>query len=390
MRLALETAGVVVALTFVAAPFFIRGAQTAFAAVDRSWLEASRTLGASEARTFVRVAIPAAAPGMLAGLALAWGRAVGEFGATLIFAGSFRGRTQTAPLAIYERLGTDFDAALALVGGARHRVRHAAAVGEAARRPGGGGACCALRPARRLGDFDLDAVLEAPAGSCLALAGPSGAGKSTLLRIAAGLLRPAHGSVTCGEEVWLDTASEPELAPELRRCGYVFQDYALFGHMAVWQNVAYGLRGMPRAERRRRAEELLDRFGIGGARRRAAAHAVGRRAPARRAGPRARPGAARAAARRAAVGARRAHPRERLARAGRRPARQRRPGAARHARLHRGGRARRPRRGHRRRADRAGGHGGRARRLAGVGVRRGLHRRGRADGRRREARARAT
>src|SRR3954453_2141786 len=114
IRLALETAGVVVALTFVAAPFFIRGAQVAFASVDRTWLEASRTLGASEARTFVRVAIPAAAPGMLAGLALAWGRAVGEFGATLIFAGSFRGRTQTAPLAIYERLGTDFDAALAL------------------------------------------------------------------------------------------------------------------------------------------------------------------------------------------------------------------------------------------------------------------------------------
>ena len=114
VRLALETAGVVVALTFVAAPFFIRGAQVAFASVDRTWLEASRTLGASEARTFLRVAIPAAAPGMLAGLALAWGRAVGEFGATLIFAGSYRGRTQTAPLAIYERLGTDFTAALAL------------------------------------------------------------------------------------------------------------------------------------------------------------------------------------------------------------------------------------------------------------------------------------
>jgi len=114
IRLALETAGVVVALTFVAAPFFIRGAQVAFASVERTWLEASRTLGASEARTFVRVAVPAAAPGMLAGLALAWGRAVGEFGATLIFAGSYRGRTQTAPLAIYERLGTDFTAALAL------------------------------------------------------------------------------------------------------------------------------------------------------------------------------------------------------------------------------------------------------------------------------------
>jgi molybdate transport system permease protein len=114
VRLALETAGVVVALTFVAAPFYVRGAQAAFAAVDRTWLDASRTLGAGEARTFLRVAIPAAAPGILAGLALAWGRALGEFGATLLFAGSFRGRTQTAPLAIYERLGTDFTSALAL------------------------------------------------------------------------------------------------------------------------------------------------------------------------------------------------------------------------------------------------------------------------------------
>ena len=110
--------------------------------------------------------------------------------------------------------------------------------------------------------FRLDAILEAPAGSCLALAGPSGAGKSTLLRVAAGLLRPDHGSVTCGDEVWLDTATKQELAPERRRCGYVFQDYALFGHMAVWQNVAYGLRDGTRAERRRRAEDLLDRFGI--------------------------------------------------------------------------------------------------------------------------------
>ena len=67
--------------------------------------------------------------------------------------------------------------------------------------------------APRPAGFTLDAVLEAPAGSCLALAGPSGAGKSTLLRIAAGLLRPAHGSVTCGDEVWLDTASEPRARP---------------------------------------------------------------------------------------------------------------------------------------------------------------------------------
>jgi molybdate transport system permease protein len=112
--LSLNTASVVVALTFVAAPFYLRQGQAAFGALDRSWLEASRTLGAGEGRTFARVAIPAATPGLAAGLALAWGRALGEFGATLMFAGSFRGITQTAPLAIYGEFATDFDGALAL------------------------------------------------------------------------------------------------------------------------------------------------------------------------------------------------------------------------------------------------------------------------------------
>ena len=110
----LSTAAVVVALTFVAAPFYLRQAQSAFAALDQSWLDASRTLGAGEARTLARVAIPAALPGLSAGLALAWGRALGEFGATLMFAGSFRGVTQTVPLAIYERFSTDFTGALGL------------------------------------------------------------------------------------------------------------------------------------------------------------------------------------------------------------------------------------------------------------------------------------
>ena len=114
IALVLQTAGVVVALIFVAAPFHLRAAQSAFEAVDPRWREASRTLGAGEARTFARVVVPAALPGLGAGLALAWGRALGEFGATLMFAGSFRGITQTAPLAIYADFATNFDGAIAL------------------------------------------------------------------------------------------------------------------------------------------------------------------------------------------------------------------------------------------------------------------------------------
>jgi molybdate transport system ATP-binding protein len=116
--------------------------------------------------------------------------------------------------------------------------------------------------ATRLGAFSLDVALEVPAGSCLALAGPSGAGKTTVLRVVAGLVRPERGRVACGEELWLDTSGSVDVAPEQRACGYVFQEYALFPHLRVWQNVAYPLRGLGRAERRARAHELLERFGI--------------------------------------------------------------------------------------------------------------------------------
>ena len=114
VELVFQTAGVVVALVFVASPFYIRQALAAFGALDPALIEASRTLGASEARTFARVGVPNAMPGLVAGGALAWGRALGEFGATLVFAGSLSGVTQTAPLAIYERFTDDFTGALAL------------------------------------------------------------------------------------------------------------------------------------------------------------------------------------------------------------------------------------------------------------------------------------
>src|SRR5829696_3109254 len=164
-----------------------------------------------------------------------------------------------------------------------------------------------------VGALDLEVALAVGPGRCLALAGPSGAGKTTVLRIVAGLVRPFAGTVACGEEVWLDTERGVDVPPEGRAVGYVFQEYALFGHLRAWQNVAYPLRGMPRAARRRRA------------------------------------------------GARGGH------------ARGRGPVAARDPRLRRGGPARRPRRGHRRGEGRPGGDAGRARRRAGHRVRRRLH-----------------
>ena len=105
---------VVLAVAFVESPFYLRGAIAAFEAVDDSLLDAARTLGASPARVFARVALPLAAGGLGAASALALARGLGEFGATLIFAGSLQGVTQTLPLAIYAQFEQDFDTALAI------------------------------------------------------------------------------------------------------------------------------------------------------------------------------------------------------------------------------------------------------------------------------------
>ncbi len=122
----------------------------------------------------------------------------------------------------------------------------------------------AVRATTRLGSLALDVDLAVAAGRCLALAGPSGAGKSTILRIVAGLVRPDEGRIACGPSTWLDTARGVDVAPEERACGYVFQDFALFPHMSAWENVAFGLRGGRRRDRRTRAVAVLDRFGLAG------------------------------------------------------------------------------------------------------------------------------
>ena len=107
---------VVLAVAFVASPLYVRQAIAAFEAVDPTLVDASRTLGASPARTFWRIALPLASGGLAAGAALAFARGLGEFGATIMFAGSFQGVTQTLPLAIYAQFESNFDVALAIGG----------------------------------------------------------------------------------------------------------------------------------------------------------------------------------------------------------------------------------------------------------------------------------
>ena len=108
------TAAVVVAQTVVSAPFYVQAAAAAFRRVDEDLLIVARTLGQSPTGTFFRVAVPMALPGLVVGAALSWARALGEFGATLFFAGNFIGSTQTMPLAIYTALESDTRVAVAL------------------------------------------------------------------------------------------------------------------------------------------------------------------------------------------------------------------------------------------------------------------------------------
>jgi molybdate transport system permease protein len=105
---------VVMAVMFVAGPFYVRTAIAAFGEVDPTLTDAARTLGAGPARTFARIALPLAFSGLGAGAALSFARGIGEFGATIMFAGSLQGVTQTLSLAVYEQFDVDFDTALAI------------------------------------------------------------------------------------------------------------------------------------------------------------------------------------------------------------------------------------------------------------------------------------
>lgn len=143
-----------------------------------------------------------------------------------------------------------------------------------------------------LRDVTVRGALDVSTPQPLALVGRSGAGKTSILRVIAGVLRPASGTVRCGEQVWLDTARGIDVPADARRCALLHQDDTLFPHLTAWRNVAFGLRDVPRGARREQATELLERFGVahladvrpralsGGERRRVAlARALGARPP---------------------------------------------------------------------------------------------------------------
>jgi molybdate transport system permease protein len=105
---------VVIAQVFVSIPFLVLAVESSFRQLDTGLEDAARTLGASPVRVFLTIALPGARPAVIAGVALAWARSLGEFGASITFAGSFPGRTQTLPMSVYELVSTDYPAALSV------------------------------------------------------------------------------------------------------------------------------------------------------------------------------------------------------------------------------------------------------------------------------------
>ncbi|QGZ63805.1 ABC transporter ATP-binding protein/permease [Paraburkholderia acidisoli] len=245
--------GVVLAETFVAAPFLIVAARSAFTAVDPVYDDVAATLGHHAASRFFRVTLPVAWPAIRAGLALAWLRAFGEFGATVmvayhpyslpvytyvVFGG--QGLPAMMPLLLPTLAIAIVCAVLSVYSrGARSTQAVSQDNGDdltaftpatsAAERPD---LRLAFAARRQLGAFTLDVAWQ-PQTRRLAIIGPSGSGKSLALRIVAGLEPNDAGSVTLG------TTDLGALPPERRQIGYMPQDYGLFPHMTVAQQLAF-------------------------------------------------------------------------------------------------------------------------------------------------------
>ena len=265
-------AGIVLAETFVSAPFVIIAARSAFAAMDPAIEDVAATLGRGRLAVFLRATLPTARPALLAGLLLAWLRAFGEFGATVMVAY----HPYSLPVYTYVAFGEQglpamlpvllpalvlalAVMALSSLAGTRRAGR--APVSPAPRRPARATARTEPEPPapgglsfafeKHLHGFSLAVHWQSTARR-LAILGPSGSGKSLTLKLIAGLERGTHGRVCIG------TREVSALAPEARRIGYVPQSYALFPHLDVCGQLAF-----PAAADPALAAHWLERLGLG-------------------------------------------------------------------------------------------------------------------------------
>lgn len=286
VTLPFSTAGAVLASAFVSMPFLVISLEGALAGLHPRYEETATSLGAAPLRVFRTITLPMVGPGLIAGAALCWARALGEFGATITFAGNLPGTTQTLPLQVYLLLQEDPEGAtavsllllaiattvlLALRGrwltAGRDGTGPAAGLPEPTE-PGEphaavtapAGPTAEPRPLRATVTGATAADLDAPAGTTIAVVGPNGAGKTTLLRALLGLTPRATATALA-----LGGTDVSDVPAHRRRIAWVPQDGALFPHLTALANTAYGLRaqGVPKDEARRAARRWLDRLGVG-------------------------------------------------------------------------------------------------------------------------------
>ena len=226
---------VLLATMVMAFPLLVRSARTAFEEVDPRLVGIARTLGCGPSAAFFRVILPLAWRGVLAGAVLAFARALGEFGATVMVAGNIPGRTRTLALAIFNdnQIGRD-DRALFLAGVTSVLAFAALWIAEwvTRRRTRRTDRMIELAIELPLAGFTLRAAARLD-GRITAIMGPSGSGKTSLLEVVAGLRRRARGRVVVDGAVLLDSAPGVRRAPERRRIGYVPQDAGLFPHLTA-------------------------------------------------------------------------------------------------------------------------------------------------------------
>lgn len=294
ISIAFSTTAVVLAQVFVSMPFLVVTLEAALRSRDCQAERMARTLGAGSLTVLMRITLPLVAPALARGTALALGRALGEFGATLTFAGSLEGTTRTMPLAIYLERESDADTALALAvalvvtsallvgltalpGGWIYRLRtwaerqlfkklDAAGASSSAHiqpayptEPGSSVELVAKLPERSIDN----ARLEVRPGQFLTLIGPNGCGKSTLCLIIAGLLRTQGylkiADKTLDEPGWHGTF----VSPGKRSVALLAQNPGIFTHMSVLDNVAFGPRCQGQGIRRSRQRAWHELCAVG-------------------------------------------------------------------------------------------------------------------------------
>jgi molybdate ABC transporter permease protein len=273
--------------TVVSFPLMYKTALGAFEQIDANLLNAARTLGASEWRVFWQIMLPLAWPGILAGTILAFARALGEFGATLMLAGNIPGQTQTIPMAIYFAVESgDMRQAsiwvliilsISLSGltavnywtdlqkrsieqyrrdrlqsniinstSDRTQKLHANNLKDG----------LLINIFKPLSGFALDVSFDI-GSEVLGILGASGSGKSMTLRCIAGLETPKSGKIALNGRVLFDSESGINVASKDRKIGFLFQNYALFPHLNVAQNIAFGLQHLSDIEQKQRVEAQL-------------------------------------------------------------------------------------------------------------------------------------